>query len=131
MSVQSCTQGAHGDGAVWLDFLVYQPSSSPPSISALPSSSAPPGLTTPAAASPTTLSSSSSLTDTAPVSHTDALHDHVTIIVLAVMLGLVSLFAVAITAVAFNQRKRLRRGKPKAYPDMDTSTPVVSAEVLD
>jgi hypothetical protein len=49
------------------------------------------------------------------------------------MLGMVSLFAVVITAVAFNQRKRLRRCKPKAYPDMDTSTPVVSAnlKVLD
>jgi hypothetical protein len=132
MAVGSCIQSVDPSSAVWLDFLVYQPSQSPASTSALPSPATPPGITAPATMSSVTSGSSSSLPDTSPVSHTDALRsNHVTIIVLAVMLGLVSLFAVVITAVAFNQRKRLRRGKPKAYPDMEISTPVVSAEVVD
>jgi hypothetical protein len=131
MAVNSCTQSVDPFSAVWLDFLVYQPSQSPASTSPLPSPT-PPVIAPPVAVPSVAPGSSSPLPDTSPTSHTDALRsDHITIIVLAVMLGLVSLFAVVITAVAFNQRKRLRRGKPKAYPDMDTSTPVVSAEVLD
>jgi hypothetical protein len=132
MNVGSCIQTDDPSSAVWLDFLVYQPSQNPTSTSLLPSQATPPGNTDPATMSSVTSNSSSSPPGTSPAFHTDALRiEHITIIVLAAVLGLVSLFAVVVTVVAFKQQKRLRRGKPKAYPDMEISTPVVSAEVVD
>jgi hypothetical protein len=114
MAVHSCTQGIDTFSTVWLDFLVYQPSQSPASTSPLPSPATPPGSTATAAVSTVTSEPFSSLGSVCPASDAAALQRaHLTVIVLAVILGLIPLLASAIAAGAFIQRKGWRSTKQR------------------
>jgi hypothetical protein len=113
MAVHSCTPGIEAVSAVWLDFVVYQPSPIPTSTTAV-SAPTPPRITAPAAVSTVTSEHSSSLASVCPASDAAALQRaHLTVIVLAVTLGLIPLLASAIAAGAFIQRKGWRSTKQR------------------
>jgi hypothetical protein len=89
-----------------LDFLVYQPSQSPASTSALPSLAMTSGITVPVTLSAVTAGPSSSLASVCPASDAAALQRaRLTVTVLAVVLGLIPLLAAAIATGAFIRRK--------------------------